>query len=62
MVDAAAVIFNHQKHVLLVKHNYGPMNWELPGGGAEAGESITETARREVREEISLQLASAHNK
>jgi 8-oxo-dGTP pyrophosphatase MutT (NUDIX family) len=47
-LGAAAVILNDAGHVLLVKHTYGRLNWELPGGGAEAGESIIATAIREV--------------
>ena len=53
-LGAAAVIFNDKNEVLLVKQSYGRFNWELPGGGAEIGESITETAIREVREETGL--------
>jgi 8-oxo-dGTP pyrophosphatase MutT (NUDIX family) len=55
---AAAVILNSQGHVLLVKHSYGPLNWEIPGGGSEANESIVETALREVREETGLLVAA----
>jgi 8-oxo-dGTP pyrophosphatase MutT (NUDIX family) len=53
-LGAAAFIQNAQGHVLLVKHSYGRLNWELPGGQAEADESIVETALREVREETGL--------
>lgn len=45
---------------MLVKHNYGPLNWELPGGGAEANETIVETALRETREETGLQVTAQH--
>jgi 8-oxo-dGTP pyrophosphatase MutT (NUDIX family) len=34
-IAAAGVILNSHGHVLLVKHSYGPLNWELPGGAAE---------------------------
>ena len=34
----------------------GSQKWELPGGGAESGESLFETMEREVREETSLRL------
>lgn len=53
-IGAAAVIFDAQGRVLLVKHTYGKLNWDLPGGAAEAAESAAETALREVREETGL--------
>jgi len=53
-MGAAAVILDGQGRVLLVRHGYGMRNWELPGGMAEPGESILDTALREVREETSL--------
>jgi 8-oxo-dGTP diphosphatase len=59
-LGAAAVILDTQGRVLLVKHSYGPLNWELPGGGAEQGESIVETALREVREETGLHVVAQH--
>lgn len=55
-LGAAAIILNDEGCVLLVKQSYGQLNWELPGGGAEAGESIVETALREVREETGLRV------
>ena len=57
-MGAAAILLNAQGHVLLVKHSYGRLNWELPGGGSEAGESVAETAVREVREETGLSVAA----
>lgn len=53
-LGAAAVILDDAGRVLLVKHTYGRLNWELPGGHAEPGESILTTVIREVREETSL--------
>jgi 8-oxo-dGTP pyrophosphatase MutT (NUDIX family) len=55
-IGAAAVITDEGGRVLLVKHTYGRLNWELPGGGAEANESAAETAVREVREETGLHV------
>ncbi len=57
---AAAAIFDESGSVLLVKHRYGPLNWELPGGAAEIGESPAETAVREVREETGLDVVVRH--
>jgi 8-oxo-dGTP diphosphatase len=59
-LGAAAVILNAAGHVLLVKHTYGRLNWELPGGYAEADESIIATAIREVREETGLHVRALH--
>lgn len=55
-VGAAAVILDLQGRVLLVKHNYGRLNWELPGGAAEPHESAVDTVLREVREETGLRV------
>lgn len=59
-LGAAAVILDTQGRVPLVKHGYGPLNWELPGGGAEHGECIVETALREVLEETGLHAVAQH--
>jgi 8-oxo-dGTP diphosphatase len=55
-LGAAAVIINDSDEVLLVKHNYGHFNWEIPGGHAEANEFIVATAVREVLEETGLDV------
>ena len=53
-VGAAAFITDRRGHVLLVRHTYGRLNWELPGGASEPGETFAETALRELREETGL--------
>ena len=55
-LGAASVIVDPAHHVLLVRHTYGQLNWELPGGAAEARESAEETARREAREEVGVDI------
>ncbi|MEO3976916.1 NUDIX hydrolase [Streptomyces sp. CAU 1734] len=54
-VSVGAVIRDDQDRVLIVDPVYKPY-WNLPGGHAEQGETPEETCRREVREEIGLDL------
>jgi 8-oxo-dGTP diphosphatase len=56
VLGAATVVVDDSSRVLLVKHSYGELNWELPGGAGESGESGEETARREVLEEVGIEL------
>ena len=51
MLGSASVILDDHGRILLVKHGYGELNWELPGGRGEANESAEDTARREARED-----------
>ena len=46
--------------VLLIRRGKPPREgqWSLPGGGQELGETVAQTARREVLEETGLQLAT----
>jgi 8-oxo-dGTP diphosphatase len=55
-MGAAAIILDSEDRILLVKHSYGKYNWDLPGGKSEVNESAEETAIREVREEIGLDV------
>lgn len=53
-LGAAAVVLDSAGRVLLVKHTYGRLNWELPGGRAHDQESAEETALRELFEETGM--------
>ena len=56
-VFAAAVIFDEQNRIFLVKLTYQRYHpWGLPGGGLEYGEASEEAVIREVREETGLSV------
>lgn len=52
--DAGAWVIDEANRALLIRHEAGPDRWGVPGGGHEPGETMAETARREVREETGL--------
>jgi 8-oxo-dGTP diphosphatase len=56
-VFAAAVIFDENKNILLVKSTYQRFHpWGLPGGSLEYGEHPEEAVVREVLEEMGLNV------
>jgi ADP-ribose pyrophosphatase YjhB (NUDIX family) len=56
-VFAAAVIFDENKDILLVKSTYNRFHpWGLPGGSLEYGEHPEEATIRELWEETGLQV------
>ena len=56
IIGCAVVITNHSGDVLLLRHSYGPKVWSLPGGGVEPGEDPERALRREMSEELGLEL------
>ena len=57
IAGVSVIVTNLSGDVLLLKHSYGPDVWGLPGGGLGKGEDPQEAARREVREEMGVNLA-----
>lgn len=52
------VIIEHAGQWLLIKNSYGGDTWTFPGGGIDKGESPTDAAVREVKEEVGFVLDS----
>jgi ADP-ribose pyrophosphatase YjhB (NUDIX family) len=57
---AAAVIFDSEGRVLLVKENDDRRRWSLPGGAVEAGESDEDAVVREAAEETGVVVRLHH--
>jgi ADP-ribose pyrophosphatase YjhB (NUDIX family) len=53
--STTAVVTDDQDRILLIKRRDNDL-WALPGGGMELGESIVDTAVREVKEETALDI------
>ena len=59
-VTAGAIIFNDKGHVLLLKHRFrAGSGWGLPGGFLEKGEQPLDALKRELCEEIGMEVESA---
>jgi ADP-ribose pyrophosphatase YjhB (NUDIX family) len=52
----AIVVHPDDGKVLLVRHSYGREAWYLPGGGVKRRETIEQAVRREVREEVAVDI------
>ena len=56
-VGVGAIIFR-ENEVLLIRRGSSPAlgKWSVPGGLVELGESLDEAVRREIREEVGLEV------
>ena len=55
-MGSAGALVTPDGRVLLVRRAYPPHDWVMPGGNADNGESPVETFRREVTEEVGLDV------
>ena len=57
-VTAGAFVFDEQGRILLLEHEFRPdSRWGIPGGFLNKGEQPEEAMRRELREEVALEVA-----
>ena len=52
----SGIVINKKQQIVLIRRNQPPAMglWSIPGGKLEAGESLTEACRREIKEETGL--------
>ncbi|MDQ3764705.1 MAG: NUDIX hydrolase [Actinomycetota bacterium] len=55
-VAAGVLFFDDVERILLVQPTYKD-HWDIPGGYVETGETPAQAAAREIREELSLEVA-----
>ncbi len=53
---AVKCLIEHNGKFVLVRHTYGHKQWTTPGGGVDKNESSEEAVRREMKEELGLEL------
>ena len=59
-VTAGAVVLDDKDRILILKHVFRPgSGWGIPGGFIKAGEQPEAAVRRELREEVGLELGTA---
>ncbi|MEP0800968.1 8-oxo-dGTP diphosphatase MutT [Funiculus sociatus] len=54
-----AVIWNEQKQILIDRRRPGGLMgglWEFPGGKIEPGETVVECIKREIKEELGIEI------
>lgn len=60
--DIVVMTMDHPKYILLIKRANEPFKdyWALPGGFMEMGETLAESAARELFEETNLEIPGGH--
>lgn len=53
--SAGAIVFRRNKKIKYLLIQYGWGHWEFPRGLIEKGESLEDTARREIKEEVGIE-------
>jgi 8-oxo-dGTP diphosphatase len=59
-VSVGSMIFNEKRELLLCKRSQNAKNergcWEIPGGAVEFGETLQDAIRREMKEELNVDI------
>ena len=57
-IKVVAAIILHDNLIFATQRGYGDFKggWEFSGGKVEPGESLQEALRREIREELSMEI------
>jgi 8-oxo-dGTP pyrophosphatase MutT (NUDIX family) len=57
---AQKALLHSGRNILMIQKSatdpYNPLKWEIPGGRLKAGEDLSENLKREVREEVGLEI------
>ena len=57
-IEVVAAIFRKENTIFATEKGYGEFKgyWEFPGGKVEPGESLEKALRREIREELQVEI------